>query len=501
MQETEAVSLLRAAIDGEPALPQELASALANLCGRLPLALRIAAEKISERPNELVELVADLSDEARRLSLLTLDDDDSSEVRAVFSWSYRDLPHDASKLFRLIGLHSGPEISVGAAAALIGQPLRKVSGILGILASAHILEYIGNSRYKMHDLLRLYARERVNEEESADERLHAVRRVLTWYLHVADAADRVLRRTTHHRPELDPLEHNSPLPVFNTHAEAMRWCDVENANLAAGVIQASKFRLHAIAWMLPINMWGYLVESRRWPSWIAPYHVAYESARSLGDSFAEAWTVHNLGQAYRELRLYSDAQQCYEKALELRRRTGDTWGEAHTLTAIGRLHLDQGLFESSIHYLDRSLEVHENIRDPSGLGATLQRLGDAYNGIGDADSASAHYDRALIIWTDIGNVLQAGWVHNSIGLIRECQQDLQSAVDCLEKALAAHESIGHDYGTATILVNLGRCLLARGQKEEARACWCRARDIFESLGDSGVQQVVALIDRLDLDLS
>lgn len=498
LPEDKAVELLRlAAGDHDQKVSFSALAELAYLCSYLPLALRIAGEKISNHLDDIDTLIRDLSQKDNRLSALGTDDDESSEVRAVFFWSYKDLPADAAKMFRLIGLHSGAEISVGAAAALANVSRNKASNTLHILSSANVLDYLGGGRYKMHDLLRLYARERAQHEEEPEEKHRAVARVLTWYLHGADAADRVLR-SARMRPTLDQLDMDLDKDEVITHTEAMQWCDREEANLTSGVVQAADFGLHTIAWKLPISMWGYLTQSRKWSNWVAPYKVAEKSARSLGDVAAESWATHNLGQAYRELKLYTEAQECYNRALALRRESGDRWGEAHTLTAMGACQLDQGNLQLAIEYFNDSLRIHELLSDPSGQGATLERLGDAYRGLGDIPNALSSYERALELWVEIRHELGRGWVFNSIGLLREREGDTQEAISNFRRALSIHRQIMHKYGVATILMNLGRNLIDLGQIDEGRACWRDALALFKELVDPRSSQLHALIEALDL---
>jgi len=166
------------------------AAELARLCAFLPLALRIAAERAASSPHTtLADLVRELTDEHHRLELLATDDE-ATTVRAVFSYSYGNLDPDHARAFRLLSLHPGPDISTPAAAALIGVSLTCARQLLDALRHAHLIESVSHDRYRFHDLLRLYATERANVEETEQDRTTAIRRVLSWYLHAADAADR-----------------------------------------------------------------------------------------------------------------------------------------------------------------------------------------------------------------------------------------------------------------------------------------------------------------------
>src|SRR5256885_7635465 len=198
---------------------------LAQLCGRLPLALRIAAERAARRPwMVLDELIRGLRDESALWAALSSGDDGEAEaVRTAFAWSYRALPEPAARVFRLLGLHPGAEFGVAAAAAVAGIDANQVRQQLDILAGLHLVEENGPDRYQFHDLLRIYATDQARQEETVESRDAAVRRVLTWYLHAADGIQAILRPYAP-RIALDPLGAEvTPLAVSDFGA-AMRWC-------------------------------------------------------------------------------------------------------------------------------------------------------------------------------------------------------------------------------------------------------------------------------------
>ena len=163
---------------------------MARQCAYLPLALRVAADRVAAYPyTALADLAAELADEHVRLDALA---DESTALRAVFSWSYRVLPVGAARMFRLLGLHAGPDISTPAGAALAGVTAQQARFLLDTLAGVHLLKQTARNRYQFHDLLRVYAAERATAEETEHDRASAISRVLTWYLRTADAAGRTL---------------------------------------------------------------------------------------------------------------------------------------------------------------------------------------------------------------------------------------------------------------------------------------------------------------------
>jgi hypothetical protein len=201
LPDDEATELLRRGI-GADRVDDAVATALARQCANLPLALRIAADRVAGHPRSAATLVDELSVHTDRLDVLVTDDD-TTAVRTVFSWSYRSLPPDAGRIFRLLGLLPGPDISAAAVAALAGTTLPEARRLLDVLADQHLVEETATGRYRQHDLLRAYAAERGAAEDGAAERAAAVRRLANWYLHTANAAGRPLLPQRHGGPVSD----------------------------------------------------------------------------------------------------------------------------------------------------------------------------------------------------------------------------------------------------------------------------------------------------------
>jgi DNA-binding SARP family transcriptional activator len=187
LAESEGVILLRrilgdSRVDAEP----DAAAALVARCASLPLALRVAAERAAYRPRlSLAGLATELADEQHRLDKLTSGEDVYATVRSAFSWSYRNLAPDAGRMFRLLGLHPGPDIGVPAAAAVCATSPAQAQRLLEVLAAEHLVDEVAAGRYRLHDLLRVYAAERAAADESPTDRVAAIWRVITWYLHTA----------------------------------------------------------------------------------------------------------------------------------------------------------------------------------------------------------------------------------------------------------------------------------------------------------------------------
>src|SRR6185437_12456775 len=232
---TEAVGLLRALIGSRVDADLDAATALASLCCRLPLALRVAAELAVSRPDaSLADLASELADEQGRLDLLNADGEPRTAIRAVFSWSCRHLDSGDIRAFRRLGLHPGPDFDPYAAAALTGVTFKRAVRLLESLAQAHLIQRNELGRYCMHDLLRIYASELAAACESAQERREALTSLFDHYLHTAAIAmDLIFPGESDRRPRV-PLP-ATPRPAVTGIASARAWLDNERAALAAVV--------------------------------------------------------------------------------------------------------------------------------------------------------------------------------------------------------------------------------------------------------------------------
>lgn len=506
LTEQESVTLLRTVIgssraDEEPKAVQ----GLARRCGHLPLALRIAAVRVATHPYRSVdELVEELGDEGERLDVLSTED--SMAVRTVFSWSYRDLGGEAARMFRLLGLHRGPHISAPAAASLAGASTAQARRLLDRLVGVHLLEGMAGDRYRVHDLLRVYAAERALAEEPEAERVLAMRRVLDWYLHTAYAANRVLA-PQRHDPELDPLEFPLPLADFSTYDEALSWCEGEMPNLVAATRMAIDVGQYTTAWKLPVGCWNYLFLRKRWSPWVSAHEVGLVGARLAGDRFGEAWTLNNLAHAHRDLRRFDEARSLLEQALAIRREIGDHIGEAWTLSAMGFLDGDLRRHDEAAERFGQALAIRRDIAarhgdndaiavaNRHGEGIALANLGDTYRELRRFTEALDCLRQALDISRDIGDRHGEGYTFVKLGdTFRELQR-ADDALDAYQEALTTRREIGDRWGEAETLHNRGHVLLERGQRDAGLESWHQAVAIFDELGDPRADDVRTQLKR------
>jgi DNA-binding SARP family transcriptional activator len=471
------------------------AAGLARLCGYLPLALRIAAEHVAARPYlTLAELYSRLAVERDRLDILETDDE-AAAVRAALSWSYRSLPPQSARMFRLLGLHAGTDISGSAAAVLAGTDMAGARRLLETLADAHLLEEVGPDRFRFHELVRVYASEHAAEEEAPADRDAGIRRLLSWYLHTADAADSVLDPRRPRVPLDTPDTTVRPL-TFASHDEALQWCEGERANLVAAARQAAAIEDHKTAWQLPLALFGYFYLRKPWNDWIAADQVGLSSARLLSDQFGEAAILTSLGIAYYDLRRFEEAIQCLERSLLLWHAVGFPQGEGVTLDPLGAAYRDTGRFDDAIDCFGRALLLWRAVGDSWGEGITLHNLGDTYRELQRFDEAIEHFRKSQSVRREIGDQWGLAWTLHDLGSAYAGLGQYDNALGCYRQALAIRREVGDQHGEARTLRRLGQVYRATGQPGMAGNMWRQAQTIFEDLGDPRAEQIRADLEKL-----
>jgi DNA-binding SARP family transcriptional activator len=493
----EGIALLASRLGGGyVTLAPDTVGELIERCARLPLALTIVAARISISPHlPLTVLVEQLADEQTRLDALDAGDPTSS-VRAAFSWSYRYLDPPVARVFRLLGLHPGPDISVPAVASLAGLSLGDARTALAALTRAHLVTERIPGRFILHDLLRVYAAERAAAEESADDRDAAVRRLLAWYLHSADAADRLLVPRSQRIPLGAPDTQSQPLS-FSGRKEALEWCEVERANIVAATGLAASTGHPDIAWKLPGALWGFFTLRKPWADWIATHHVGLAAAEESNDQLGQAHIRTALANAYRDLRRFDEAVNGFRQALPIWRAIGNQWGEAAALTLLGITYRDTQSFDIALTCLHDALEIFTEIDDSWGRAWALYNLGETHQCLGRPEAAVDYSERALAIFGDIHDRWGEGWALYNLGTAHRHLGDFATAVDCLQRALTVFREIGNRLGEGTTLTSLGAALQLTERTDEARSSWRQALAIFEDLGAPQAVDIRARLEGLD----
>jgi len=465
----EAVGLLAGVLGGEwVAAEPDAARELAEACGFLPLALRIAAANLACHPDWSVAGYLERLRGGDRLAELAVDGDPQAAVAVAFDGSYASLDADARRLFRLLGLVPGPEVSAPAAAALAGEAVPRAARLLERLAAAHLVEPRGSGRYGLHDLLRAYARQRAERDDSDAERQAAPRRLLGWYVQATDAADRLLypEKLRLPLPAPDPA---LPAPGFSEQEEALAWLGTERVNLVAAVEHAAALGPRPAAWLLADALRGYFWQSRHMVAWQAVASAGLAAAEAEGDPRAQAALRRSLGMAQYCLGAYPQAGEHYRRALALARQAGWREFEAVSLSDLGDLSADMGRPQQAADELTQALALHRQTGYTAGQAQVLEGLSDVYRKMGRPAQAVEHLVQALALCRQIGsNEGQTAALRNLGEAYRDLGQ-LERARECLGRAQALARQIDSRYGQAYVLHALAAVERDAGRYQQALA--------------------------------
>jgi DNA-binding SARP family transcriptional activator/Tfp pilus assembly protein PilF len=483
----DAVALLRQLIGERASADPRAAAAMAGHCCRLPLALRVAAELAAARPSvPLADLVAELAGGQRRLELLDAAGDPRTAVRAVFSWSGRHLDAAAARAFRLLGLHPGPDFDSCAAAALAGTGLEQARRVVNVLARAHLIEPASQDRYRMHDLLRLYASELAATHDSNEARHAALTRLFDHYLHTAAAAmDTLYPGERHRRPRIQPLA--TPTLTLASAAAAQSWLDTERATLVAVTVHAAEHDWPGHATKLAATLFRYLGLGGYCPEAITVYTHAAGAARRSGDRAAEAAALTSLGTVDRQQARYEQAGDRHRQALKMFREAGDPAGQARALGNLGLAYVDQGCFQEAASANEQALNLFRQTGDRSSEVRTLNNLGIVEERLGRYQQAASRQEQCLTVAREVGARDTEYLALLNLGIVRMRQGRCAQAADDLQRALALCRENGYRAFEAVALARIGDLCLQQDLPHEANGHLRAALALFEEIGDRSGQ--------------
>ncbi|MBB5958736.1 tetratricopeptide (TPR) repeat protein/transcriptional regulator with XRE-family HTH domain [Saccharothrix tamanrassetensis] len=490
MTPVESTTLVRGVIGERAAAEPEAVDVLVERCGRLPLALRIAGEWVARRPGHAVhDLAARLADEQHRLDGLDTGDR-STAMRAVIGWSYRELPEQAARLFRLLGLYRGVHFSVDSAAASAGLPHEVTRRLLEELASVHLVEPCAPGRYRLHDLLRAYAAEQAEVAESEASREAAVRRLVEWYVHTARAAGRMLAP---HRavPFTLPRVSEGVEPArFVSDLTALAWCDTESDNFAPMIRLAYRYRQWTPAWQLAVVLWDWLQVRKPLSVWIETHEAALRAARRALDAEADAWVCTNLAQAFHQQRCFDASRARYEYALEVRRRRDDLHGQAWTLAGLVFLSVDERRMAEALDCAEQSLRIFAEVGDQEGTAEVLLARVDAWRAgapdrVGEAEE-QVREALGLFEALEIHDGQGRAWL--KLAALFEERGELVQALQAAGRALDAYRRGGDRRGEADALLRQADLLDAAGQsgRPEREQAW----ELYDLLSDPRADEII-----------
>ncbi|MEJ3744958.1 tetratricopeptide repeat protein [Actinomycetes bacterium KLBMP 9797] len=482
----EAVDLLRQLVGSRVEAEPDAAVALAEQCARLPLALRVAAELVTSRPDSaLADLVAELADRRTRLELLDAGGDPYAAVREVFSWSIQHLPADAVRTFRLLGLHPGPELDPYATAALADTGLDRARRMLELLTRANLVHRVGGSRYGMHDLLRAYAADLAATEETARQRQAAQRRLFDYYeTGAVSAMDTLHPGEAHYRPE--GAAPTTPMPDLSAPEAARGWLEAERFCLVAVAAHAAATGRTGYVVGLARILLRYLSEAHLTELVTINEH-AYRAAEQTGDRTGAAHALRHLGVAYTRLSQYELAVTHLGRALTRFRQAGDPLGEALTLTSLGTTSYRLGDHEHAIDEQRHSIALARQAGDRLAEAFALNNLGVVEERVGRYADAADHYRQALGIFQDVGARYCEATALCNVANVELRQGDYRPAADHLRQSLTVLRPLGSAITEAHALDTLGLLHLRVGEPAQATTYFQQALTRFSDTGDRNGQ--------------
>jgi tetratricopeptide (TPR) repeat protein len=465
------------------AAEEEAVEQVIACCARLPLALAIVAARAAAHPQfPLAALASELRGSRGSLDAFG-GADAAADPRAVFSWSYQQLTEQAARLFRLLGLHPGPDATARAAASLAAVPPGQAHGPLAELARAHLVTEHSPGRFTFHDLLRAYAIEQARATDTGQEQQAAISRVLGHYLHSAHAASLRLY------PWLRPLTLPPPPPGVLPEqppdlAAAWAWFEAEHPVLLAAIDQAAAAGQEARAWQLAWTLMDFLDQQGRWHDWAAAQRTALSAAQGGNDRSGQAHAHAGIGFACRWLGHDDEAHAHLQQALDLFEELGDTaaQGEVHTMLG-GVLEHQHRLAEGLLHN-QQALALFAAAGDRRGQAKALNNIGWHHALLGDGRKALAHCEQALALNREADDRRSEANTLDSLGYAHHQLGNYQQAADYYQQSIARKQETRDRYHLATVLDHLGDTLHAAGDQPAARAAWQQALAIFDLLGPS-----------------
>jgi tetratricopeptide (TPR) repeat protein/transcriptional regulator with XRE-family HTH domain len=467
----------------------EATAELLRACDGMPLALRIAGARLGARANWAVSTLAwRLSDRRRRLDELAIGD---LAARACFDVSYAALPRPGfdgrlslERAFRLLGLVAGPDVSLPAAAALLGLSEAHAELVLEALVDTHLLDSPEPDRYRMHDLIRLYAAERAAVDEDETARAHAVERLIGWYVASAADAHRVLSPQSRAVPVDGIRRPSCPAKSFTDHDEGLDWCERERADLVAAVLQAAEFGLSELSWKLAAAMLGFFNARRYLADWTSTHLAALGAAQAAGDLVGEAWMQNNLGFVYFYWQeTERKALVCFERSLEIRVQLGDRIGESIALNNLGTAAHRLGENAKAIAALEKAMEIREELGDQVGALQAILNLGQISGDEGQHERAESYLLRALRMAEELALGELVVKSLTGLGTTYIDLRRLEDAKRYLYRALDLCRAMRHVDSEAITMQNLAIAHNASGELDIAMDFWRQALELYERFED------------------
>ncbi|WP_329536819.1 tetratricopeptide repeat protein (plasmid) [Streptomyces sp. NBC_01450] len=464
----------------------ESAAEIARLCGLLPLALQIVTALLADQPDKPLAVMARDLTEAREERLDELEREEAA-VRAAFHLSYRRLDAHQALLFRLLPLNPGPDVAVPAAAALLDVREPVARRTLEALHRAHLVERgAAYGRWRMHDLLRLYASERGWEDREGDGRGRAAGRLLRFYaINVRDAEAHIAGQESRDR-------------LFPDRAQAIDWLEAELPNLVASTVWAAGSEQWDFVLPLALRLSGFFELHRHHDEWILTALAGWRAAKALGEEEL-AYATLNLGQAFTAAGRNGEALPTLEIAAGLHRAVDNLVGEANAANASGLIMMDEGRLGEAYEQFSAAAALFARRADGSSVAEVDVNRASCLARMGRENEGREMLRRAIAVFRSEGDVRhEAGALVNlaamSFGQEEEDRQDgrveanaQDDEIGTCRRAIAVFEEAGDVYGAAIATVQLGKLLSRAGEHKAAADVLEKAVAAFHRTGDRSLE--------------
>ncbi|MFC7303178.1 cyclophane-containing RiPP biosynthesis TPR protein HaaT [Streptomyces monticola] len=515
-------------LSGRPAedLDTVALAELVRLCGYLPLGLSLLAARLRHHPTWSVEDLRRRLIEARDRSREMQAGDRA--VAAAFDLSYRDLPPERQRFFRRLGFYPGTDIDAYVGAALDSISVAQARQHLDALYDDHLIDENPGNRYRLHDLLRDYARGLAEEGDSM-QRAETVERVCGYYLAALASANGHLARGSAVSPDhAPPGPGGTPsvqVPVLETRSTALQWLDGERPNVLACIEQANDLSLHSKVVELAAAMAPFLRQAGPWDQAVDLHRTAVEAARRLGDQQATADALAELGVVRRFMANYphaadalneavelytavddrrgkaaalnqagivwyltadnGDAARAQSEALEIYRELGDRLGQANALADLGMVRRQTSRFDAAVEAQSEALAIYRELGDGYGEANSLRDLGVVHGLMGDYAQAAQHQRDAYAIYRDLDDRVHQAYALTELGVVQRLTGDFEGSREGLSLALEHYTELGDRFGQANSIRHLGALDRLKGNLPRAVEQLDEALEVYRALGSRG----------------
>ncbi|MEV0391060.1 BTAD domain-containing putative transcriptional regulator [Nonomuraea sp. NPDC050643] len=479
------------------AAEHEATKDIIRTCAGLPLALGIvAARAIFNADLPLAALADELQADTTRLDALQTEEL-STDLREVVGSSYHVLAPQAAETFACLGLAPGPDISLSAAANLIGHPVAHTRTLLRTLETAHLLHQHLPGRYRMHDLVRLYAIERAGIDLRAQGRAAAVRRLVDFYLHTSYAADRLLSPQRRGAIELDaPTPGCLPHPLADA-AAAQDWFGAEHPCLLPAQRLAAEHGLSIAAWQLAWTLDTFHMSHNLLQSCVAVWRVASSAVEHQNDPAVRALVHRLLGRAYARAGHHAQSLPHFTEALALYEKSGDDAGQAYVRHTLALACGQRGDHEQALVHVEHALRLYRAVGDAVGEAHVLNSLGWGHALLADFATAQRHCEQALALHRRHGDRPGEAATLDSLGYIAHHTGHHAQALDCYHRAITLWRETGNANHEAEILSHLADSYHVLGRHAEAAQAWSQALAIYQAQRRTAkVKHIQARLDAL-----